>query len=76
MGQYMSNNTSYNLDPQPSDTLGTTSPKTKQDLDQRQQYHEKFKNELQQKGHTCVYTMECYPVRIGWCEKEPCVNLQ
>jgi hypothetical protein len=43
-------------------------------MKKRNDENEKFAEELIKNGHTCVYYMESYPVQIGWCRQEQCVN--
>lgn len=36
---------------------------------------EKELEELKAKGHKCLCLMESYPPQLGWCQKEPCAEL-
>jgi hypothetical protein len=31
-----------------------------------------FAKSLREKGHTCVHIFDFYPVRVNWCQQEPC----
>ena len=45
-----------------------TSMKTRQDaIDEEIQ-------QLTQRGHKCIRIGESFPVRMSWCEQEPCVR--
>jgi hypothetical protein len=30
---------------------------------------------LQEKGHTCIVSLESYPSQVSWCQEEPCKNV-
>ena len=42
------------------------------DMAKREREEQKFRAELQRKGHTCVQTMESYPSQTAWCGQEVC----
>jgi len=31
--------------------------------------------ELKDKGHQCIEVCEKFPIRVTWCEQEPCQNI-
>ena len=51
-----------------------SSVKIRNDMDKRNDEAMNFAKELKDKGHNCIYYMESYPVQIGWCRQNICVN--
>lgn len=49
-----------------------SSKKNRDNITQRNDDQMIFAEELRSKGHTCVFYIESYPVKIGWCEHEVC----
>jgi len=43
------------------------------DMAKRENEQQKFRAELQCKGHTCIQILESYPSRTRWCNQEVCI---
>lgn len=42
---------------------------------QRRQLKQELRiKNLIKEGHTCVSELECFPIRISWCNQNPCIN--
>ena len=44
------------------------------DMNRREAKEEAFRSDLQKKGHKCVFVMETFPSRTGWCGQEKCTG--
>lgn len=45
-----------------------------QNMELRNDKEEQFAQKLKSQGHKCVIIMECYPIRVSWCQQNICVK--
>lgn len=43
-----------------------------EDMERRQKEEDAFYTKLKSEGHTCLFIMESYSSRTGWCGQTPC----